>query len=357
MIKTVRSERDESDATADPCSGRFKGAISLTMTDHTPRPCPVCDDTEISVFLRMGEVPCHCNLLLPTRPLALKVPKGPIQLGFCRSCGHIFNLLFDPLKVAYSGCYENALHCSKRFQRYARGLAERLIREHDLRNKRIIEIGCGDGHFLHLLCTLGDNQGVGFDPSHSAKDPNREKSPKVQLIRDHYCDRYAQERADFFCCRHVLEHLQNPLEFVGLLRRQIGSDFETGLFFEVPNGRYMLQSLSVWDIIYEHCAYYSCQSLAHLFSRCDFEVSRVKDAFEGQFLTLEAKPSSGDTSMAQIDCERPQQMEGDVEDFEERYRKKLQLWQERLAEGGRHARKVVLWGAGSKGVTFLNLMA
>ena len=33
-----------------------------------------------------------------------------------------------------------------------------------LRGKDIIEIGCGKGEFLLLLCEMGNNRGTGFDP-------------------------------------------------------------------------------------------------------------------------------------------------------------------------------------------------
>ena len=35
-----------------------------------------------------------------------------------------------------------------------------------IRNKTILEIGCGKGEFLVLMCELGDNRGIGIDPSY-----------------------------------------------------------------------------------------------------------------------------------------------------------------------------------------------
>ena len=54
---------------------------------------------------------------------------------------------------------------SLRRGRVAPGPVLDLIRRYDLRGKEVIEIGCGKGEFLSLLCEVGDNRGVGFDPA------------------------------------------------------------------------------------------------------------------------------------------------------------------------------------------------
>jgi len=52
------------------------------------------------------------------------------------------------------------------FRAWHEGLAQRLIDRYSLRAKKIIEIGCGKGEFLALLCDLGHNRGIGFDPAY-----------------------------------------------------------------------------------------------------------------------------------------------------------------------------------------------
>ena len=42
--------------------------------------------------------------------------------------------------------------------------------------------------------------------------------------------------------------------------------------------------------------------------------------------------------------------------FRAEYDRKVDQWRDRLAEMGRSGRRVVVWGAGSKGVTFLNVL-
>ena len=110
--------------------------------------CPICRSANIIHVLEISDVPCQCNLLWEDHKAAINAPKGNIHLEFCQTCGHMFNSMFNPDRIDYTGNYENALHFSACFQTYSKDLAERLIHQHHLRGKDIIDVGCGDGEFL-----------------------------------------------------------------------------------------------------------------------------------------------------------------------------------------------------------------
>ncbi len=318
--------------------------------------CPVCHARDSTAFIDIRQVPVHCNLLWATRAEAFHVPRGDILLGFCPHCGHVFNLMFDPALMEYTQQYENSLHFSPHFQRYAETLAARLIADYDLRQKDIVEIGSGKGEFLALLCRMGANRGMGFDPSY-VPDPALEGyDQQVTFVQDFYSERYADYPADLICCRHVLEHIPTPRDFIANVRRAVGSRRHTVVFFEVPNVLFMLRDLSIWDIIYEHCAYYSSNSLAYLFQACGFEVLQLQATFGGQFLALEARLADQPLSMTHVGGESLEQLHRDVAAFAANYREKVETWSHRLAEYARAGQRVVVWGAGSKGVTFLNVL-
>src|SRR5215813_2478046 len=114
--------------------------------------CPACNHEGMDVFIAIENVPVHCNLHWSSRETALNAPRGDIRLGFCDTCGMIYNLAFDPRRMGYTPAYENSLHFSPRFQAYAQELATRLLERYRLRGKNIIEIGCGQGEFLSMLC-------------------------------------------------------------------------------------------------------------------------------------------------------------------------------------------------------------
>ncbi|MDZ7289972.1 MAG: class I SAM-dependent methyltransferase [candidate division KSB1 bacterium] len=302
----------------------------------------------------MPAVPVYCNLLCPTRAAALKVPRADIVLGYCGTCGFIYNLAFDPTRLRYASDYENSLHFSPRFQAYAQALAARLIAQYDLHGKDIIEIGCGKGDFLKLLCDLGGNRGVGFDPSYAGARNDCQVEASLVFIPDVYSERYAAYRADFICCRHTLEHVQYPKEMLAQVQRAIGKRRNTVVYFEVPNALFTLRDLAIWDIIYEHCSYFSAPSLAHVFAACGFKVLELTQAFESQFLCIEAVPGEGFEALPQLD-----EVEGIrcyVAAFAANFRSKVETWKHKLEAVKTTGRRMVVWGAGSKGVTFLNTL-
>ena len=142
---------------------------------------------------------------LARRPSASQ--QGDIRLAFCRSCGHVYNTAFDPARLTYSASYDNSLHFSPRFQEYARELAADLVERYALHGKTVIEIGCGNAEFLSLLCRLGPNRGIGFDPSFIPNRADLTSGEGIEIIADEYSERYSDLSCDLLCSRHMLEHV------------------------------------------------------------------------------------------------------------------------------------------------------
>lgn len=322
--------------------------------------CPVCSTTDVTQFLEIYHVPVQCNRLWTSRAEALEAPSGNIRLGFCSSCGHIFNYDFNIQLTVYSEEYENSLHFSPQFQQYATTLAEKLIHKHKLYNKDLIEIGCGKGDFLTMLCEAGRNRGIGFDPSYEKRRSAVERKCRSEFIQDLYSEKYAAYKPDFVCCRHVLEHIEFPRVFLNTIRRAVGNRKNTVLFFEVPNVMYTLKDLGIWDIIYEHCGYFSSPSLARLFLSCGFHVQELTEAFEGQFLHIEASPidERGDDKTDHLDAytEEKEKITDLVATFTKRYQGVVKRWSEEMERVRQLGQKAVVWGGGSKGIAFLNTL-
>ncbi len=314
------------------------------------RYCPVCSSAGIEFFFEMNGLPVFCNVLHTSREDALNAPRGDMKLGFCRACGHIYNYAFDPALMNYTQSYENSLHFSPVFQRYAEELAANLIQRYNLRNKSIVEIGCGKGDFLKLLCDEGENEGTGFDASYQPELLQRRE--RLRVIQDSYSAKYAHLATDFVVCRHVLEHIASPREFVENIRGALGS--QPALYFEVPNALWTLRDLGVWDLIYEHCSYFTPHSLVRLFTEAGFGVLNIAERYNGQFLGIELTPGvSAVTQGASVEGDSLAKL---VLAFAENYRSRVESWQKRFAQIGWEGKRIVVWGGGSKGVTFLNVM-
>lgn len=307
----------------------------------------------VSVFLDVREVPAHCNILWKKREDALNVPLGDLRLGFCFSCGHVFNTAFEPEAIRYSQEYENSLHFSPFFQDYARELAIKLIDRHDLYEKDIIEIGCGKGDFLLLLSELGGNRGVGFDSSY-VEDRLDCSNNKVTFIRDLYSEQYSDYKGDLILSRQVLEHVEDPRAFVEQLRAAIGPRRRTVVFFEVPNFQHTIKDLAIWDIIYEHYSYFTQLSIKRLFSS-GFRVERVEEGFDGQFLCLEAISAESTRRKFRLPDEELDLLKHDIASFSRRYTERIREWNAELESMAARGQKAIVWGSGSKGVSFLNM--
>lgn len=313
---------------------------------------PVCSESEVIPLVEMKQVPVHCNVLWPTREAAQNAPRGDIRLGYFPACGHTYNLDFDPSLMEYTQEYENSLHFSPRFQEYATALADDLVEKYDLHDKDIVEIGAGKGDFLIMLCAMRGNRGWGYDPSY-VPEPGY-IAPNVTFVQDFYSEKYTNQRADLIVCRHVLEHIEDPDAFIAQVRRAVG-DQRSVVFFEVPNSLWTIREGGIWDIIYEHCSYFSPLSLAHLFRAHGFRVLAVNEVFGGQFLTIEATPADGDVDAPDASADLAA-LAADAHSFAENYRAKQEDWQVKLRSLADAGLRGVVWGAGSKGVTFLNAM-
>ncbi len=317
--------------------------------------CTVCQSFELERFFRLPAVPVYCNVLWDTPQSALQCPKGDIELALCRRCAMITNLAFDPELVAYDPRYENSLHYSPLFQKYAENLTRRLIQDYALHGKTIIEIGCGKGDFLALLCRLGENRGIGFDPSYMTGRVDTTTGNGISIIRDHFSEKYADLACDLLCCRHTLEHIPDPVSFLGGVRRALGQR-QVPIFFEVPNAWFTLRQGGTWDVIYEHCSYFSPASLARLFRECQLSVCEVREDFGGQFLCLHATSANG----AQFGLATPDDKDQvaqtlqDARKFCTEFQGKVEQWRMILHDLQQTGKRTVVWGAGSKGVTFLN---
>jgi SAM-dependent methyltransferase len=282
----------------------------------------------------------------------MEFPRGDLALALCPSCGFIANTAFTAAHQEYSSRYEETQGFSKFFQQFHADLARRLIQRFDLRGKRILEIGCGKGEFLNLLCAEGDNTGIGFDPVYVPERNTADLGDRVVFIQDLYSEAYSGERADFVCCKMTLEHIPDTRDFVSMVRRALEGSPETVVFFQVPATERILRERAFWDVYYEHCSYFTAESLRDLFELSGFEVMDVWDEYGGQVLMVACRPGK---PLRRVRAERSlAALQEDVRAFGGEVERTIAEWRERLLTRQRAGRSIVIWGAGSKGVAFLS---
>lgn len=311
--------------------------------------CPICKSSETKPFIKREKIPANQNLLVDSEEEAKKVPRGTLALQRCLSCGFVYNGQFELSLVHYGEDYDNTQNQSKAFQRHLDSLVEDLIVEKGIQNHRIIEVGCGKGTFLEALVLhpASKNQGIGFDPSYLGELSRC--ADRLKFIKSFYDRDSAHIQADIVICRHVIEHISQPVELLKIIKDALVNSPNARLFFETPCLEWILKNRAVWDFFYEHCSYYTKHSLSLAFEQAGFKVESVKHVFEGQYLWLEASIGGSDSTRKFL----PSLIE-QMDQYVASERELKKAWQERiqkLLSGG----KVAIWGAGAKGVTFANL--
>ena len=254
--------------------------------------CPACGSESSRTFYSLARVPTSSNVVFRSREQAMNAPTGSLELRFCETCGFIWNAAFDPT-TQHHGEYEATQGCSPTFNQFARNLAARWIEKHHLRGKALLEIGCLNGEFITQLCAMANTTGVGIDP-----ELNLARVPAEAIGPRRFHRRFLRPSVRTPACRL---HLLPPHARARALPSAdssptfappstIGPQRPSASKCPAPNAR--STSVRFGDIYYEHCSYFTAETLADLFRRNRFEVLDQRTEFDGQYLTIDTRPTT-----------------------------------------------------------------
>ncbi len=236
---------------------------------------PASEPAVSSRSSRSPSVPVLCNRLWPTRAEALAAPRGAIRLG----C--LPGLRDDLQRRLRSG--------SGRVHRRLRELAALLAALPGLRRGAgraadrastaslagaIVEIGCGKGEFLAILCRDGRNRGSGSTPATSGSVDDA-VAGHVRIVREHFSEASVREPARSRLLPPRPRARRSPSRLPRRrARRPRAAPGVRASSSRCPNGLWTLRDLGIWDVIYEHCSYFARPALVRLFERTGFAVER-----------------------------------------------------------------------------------
>jgi len=308
--------------------------------------CSLCGNAGTIIFFRMNSIPCSCNTLWSNKEEAINCPKGDILLGFCPSCTFISNYALEADKNRYEDSYDNSLLYSPLFQHYAESTVSNLINRFNLQNRTILEITVGKVDFLSLFCSLAPNKGLKLHPSII---DNHLMLKKINEFSKHI-------NVDFVFSFHDLEHSNDPTCFLKMLKNMVGS--RTVFFFSVPNIYRAFSTGEFTDVMYEHTSYFTIPSLRYLFNTCGYEVIEIFEDTGGLYNSIDIVASIPKNKQS---VELPLKKDSKeiaelIQVFALRSKEVITRVCLEIRELLDKGKSIVVWGAGARGVTLLNML-
>lgn len=252
-----------------------------------------------------------------------------LDLCQCAGCGLV---QFDCEPVDYYRDVIRAGGFSKTMVELRRYQYRHLIDTYHLEGKRFIEVGCGQGEFLSVLSEFPvEAHGIEHDPRLVALA--RERGLDVtEGFTETEDTRFAGGLYDVFLSFNFLEHQPDPSTMLQAIYRNLEDD-AMGLI-TVPSFEYIMDHNSYYELIRDHLAYYTFETLTPLLERNGFQVEECEVINRDTLSVIVRK-------RPQMDTENLLECYVNLKREMETYMKYLDAWD----------KKVAIWGASHQGFT------
>ncbi|MDC2964680.1 class I SAM-dependent methyltransferase, partial [Gammaproteobacteria bacterium] len=267
----------------------------------------------------------------------------PINFVQCVACSHIWNRSFNYDDIPYRTNPNRMYNKGSNWQGFLAQTRSMLIEELPS-NPTVVEIGCGDGHFIRGLADSLDNKGsfLGFDPSTSSESGQGiEFYPRLfEPMRD-----VEELKPDLIIMRHVLEHLTRPDEFLqSLAWASMLSNKEVKLYAEVPSVDRVFYTYRLSDFFYEHFSHFCTSSFRKLLEGAG-SIIKFQKGYDAEVMFGLVSMRKNQASFDQA---------GATARFYERSQTTLGSIQKQMKELSSSGKKIAIWGGTGKAAAFIN---
>jgi hypothetical protein len=296
--------------------------------------CPCCENEKsISVFNAENQ-PLARYGLCETLDESKGVEGHSLSIMECTNCGVLFNDQFSYEAINYRSVkVQESRVFSPRIHNYMLDKVKELKNKVDLKNKTIMEIGCGEGFFIN---GFEDSIKLGYEPSTEGEQAEK---LGIKVTRDYFNPEKDShdEEPKLIILRQVLEHLKNPQTFIKSFAKILKKNEDKGyLYIEVPNSNPTKNIGRAYDFYFEHYLYFTTASLVLFVEQAGFTIEYCREEFDGEILSM----------LCSI---------GKNQKKENTFNDKIEKIKALVAERKRNGKTIAAWGSAGTGTSLLNL--
>jgi len=305
--------------------------------------CPICHQNKLKKLLTLPKSPIYQNPV--SSPKTIKPPYFiHIEYQYCVNCGHAFRKDFDSdlLDEIYTNHYYTANN-DKICQQFINDFIETTnqIFNNIEMHSNILEIGSSNGDLLSKILNNNINLNVvGYEP---CKETAEEASKKgIFTKNDFFNEETAKNEVtyDVIISRHVIEHILNPDSFFKSIN--IASHGESILILETPSIGWAMATPSITSFHIQH---------AHVFSA--FSLSYLAERYGWKNYFMNINNNSGNMILA-FKKHIKKTIKHSVPPFDNKIQESILKTKNELIKK-LAGKKIILWGAGSAGLSIIVL--
>jgi len=297
------------------------------------RKCRVCGYRFFKEpLLRYGNMPKAAQFLPDAK--SLKKDKGVnLEICQCSGCG-LVQLSNEP--VPYYKEVIRAVAFSEEMKSFRKKQFKSFVQKFSLKNKKVIEIGCGRGEYLSLIKQSGvDAYGLEYSGS-SVKQCVKDRLKVSKGFIKNSNNKLNNAPFDAFFILNFLEHLPDPNTILRGIHNNL-TDKAVGLI-EVPNFDMILQNNLFSEFTSDHLFYFTQETLNRTLELNGFEIIDCKKVWHDYIISaLVRKREKMDISH--------------FYKYQAKFKKEIEEYIGRFKD-----KKVAIWSAGHQALAIISLI-